>query len=115
MLAEHSMRGAALTMRGVQMLRPSLFDLEASMKRLTVPTLILTGDEDEPCLIPNVFMKRSIPSSALEVFPNAGHTINLEDPDRFNQSVAGFLAQVESGRWPSRDSRSSGTSILGIK
>lgn len=115
MLAEHSMRGAALTMRGVQKTRPSLFDLEDSMRRMTVPTLILTGDEDEPCLIPNVFMKRTIPSSALEVLPNAGHTINLEDPARFNRSVADFLTQVESGRWPMRDSRSTGASILGVK
>ncbi len=115
LLADHSMRGAALTMRGVQKKRPSLFDLEEPMRRLTVPTLILTGDEDEPCLIPNVFMKRTIASSALEVFPNAGHTINLEDPDRFNRSVAEFLAQVESGRWPARDARSVAGSILGIK
>jgi pimeloyl-ACP methyl ester carboxylesterase len=114
-LAEHSLEGAARTIRGVQKERPSLFDLEAQMRELRVPTLLLTGDEDEPCLLPNIFMKRCIPSAALEVMPNAGHTINLEDPDRFNQAVAGFLAQVEAGRWPLRDPRSTGGSILGVQ
>lgn len=114
-LAEHSMQGAALTMRGVQKARPSVFDLEERMRRLTVPTLILTGDEDEPCLVPNIFMKRTIPSAALTVFPNSGHTINIEEPGRFNSAVAEFLTQVSAGRWPMRDPRSTGGSILGVK
>ncbi len=114
-LAEHSLVGAALTMRGVQKERPSLFDLEDRMRALTVPTLIMTGDEDEPCLAPNVFMKRTISSAALVVLPNSGHTINLEEPERFNAAVADFLAQVEAGRWPTRDPRSLGGSILGMR
>lgn len=114
-LAEHSMQGAALTMRGVQKARPSIFDLEDRMRRLTVPTLIVTGDEDDPCLLPNIFMKRTIPSAALNVFPNSGHTINLEEPDRFNSVVAEFLTQVSAGRWPMRDPRSISDSILGVK
>ncbi len=114
-LAEHSLVGAALTMRGVQKERPSLFDLEDQMRTLTVPTLVMTGDEDEPCLVPNVFMKRSIPSAALVVLANSGHTINLEEPERFNAAVADFVAQVEAGRWPMRDPRSVGASILGMR
>lgn len=113
-LSEHSLPGAARTIRGVQKERPSLFDLEASMRALSLPTLLLTGDEDEPCLIPNIFMKRCIRSSALQVLPNAGHTINLEDPEAFNAAVADFLAQVDAGRWPERDPRSTGGSILGV-
>src|SRR3546814_14534087 len=79
---------------------PSVFDLEDGMRKLTVPTLIVTGDEDWPCLIPNVFMKRTIPSAALWVMPNTGHALNLEEPDLFNRALADFLAQVEAGRWP---------------
>jgi pimeloyl-ACP methyl ester carboxylesterase len=115
MLAEHSMQGAALTMRGVQKERPSLFDLEDRLRGLQVPTLVMTGDEDEPCLLPNIYLKRTIPAAALVVLPNSGHTINIEEPDRFNAEVAAFLAQVESGRWPGRDPRSTGGSILGMK
>jgi pimeloyl-ACP methyl ester carboxylesterase len=115
MLTEHSATGCALTMRGVQKERPSLWELEEQMKGLTVPTLIITGDEDDPCLQPALFMKRAIASAGLMVLPRSGHTINLEEPDAFNNAVADFLAQVEAGRWTQRDPRSVTESILGSR
>ncbi len=114
MLAEHSALGSANTQRGVQRERPSLYDLVEPMKRLAVPTLILTGDEDWPCLLPGVLMKQSIPSAALAVMPNCGHAINLEAPDEFNHILGAFLAQVDSGRWPMRDPRAVTASITGM-
>ena len=113
MLAQHSSLGSALTMRGVQAARPSLWQLEDSMTELTVPTLIVTGDEDDPCLQPALFMKRAIATAGLVVLPNSGHTVNLEEPDAFNKAVGDFFAQVEAGRWPQRDPRSKTDSILG--
>jgi pimeloyl-ACP methyl ester carboxylesterase len=115
MLAEHSALGSANTQLGVQRERPSLYDLIEDMKRLTVPTLILTGDEDWPCLLPGILLKQNIPAAALAVMPNCGHTINLEAPGEFNRIVGDFLALVECGRWPMRDPRAAGVSITGIK
>src|SRR4051794_9478847 len=114
MLAEHDPLGAANTQLGVQRERPSLYDLVDEMKRLTVPTLILTGDEDWPCLTPGIFMKRHIPSASLAVMPSSGHTINLEEPDEFNRIVGTFIAQVDSGRWLNRDPRAQSASITGM-
>ena len=114
LLAEHSAPGSAHTQHGVQKERPSLFDLADRMKGLTVPTLIVTGDEDWPCLMPGVFMKRTIPAAALAVVPNSGHAVNLEEPGAFNGALADFLAQVDAGRWPMRDPRASSTSITGM-
>src|SRR5437762_6287031 len=71
-LLEHSPKGQALTMRGVQMRRPSLYELIEDMKRITVPALIVTGDEDDPCLEPALLMKRSIPNCGLVVLPRSG-------------------------------------------
>jgi pimeloyl-ACP methyl ester carboxylesterase len=113
-LAEHSTRGSALTMRGVQARRPSLWELADGMKAMRVPTLILTGDEDDPCLEPSLMMKRAIPTSGLAVMPCAGHTLNIEDPDEFNRLVFNFLCAVEMGAWPSRDPRSTSGGILGM-
>ena len=113
MLAEHSAEGSAFTMRGVQKERPSLWDLEDRMRALAVPVLIVTGDEDDACLAPSIYMKRAMPSAGLVVMPNTGHTINLEEPDLFNRILADFLAQVDAGRWPMRDPRSVTKSILG--
>jgi pimeloyl-ACP methyl ester carboxylesterase len=108
-----SAKGHALTMRGVQMSRPSIFELESAMERLEVPTLIMTGDEDDPCLEPAIFMKRKIRSSGLVVIPKAGHTINLEDPDLFNRTLLDFLTAVDAGRWPLRNPQSqTGSAIM---
>ena len=115
MLAEHSASGSAHTQQGVQKKRPSLFDLTNRMKELTVPTLIVSGDEDWPCLVPSVFMKRTIPSAGLLVVPNTGHTINLEEPAAFNTALADFFAQVDAGRWPMRDPRAVSESITGVR
>jgi len=112
-LAQHSTEGAAGTMRGVQKRRPSLFDLSDKMKTITVPTLIMTGDEDWPCLEPGLLMKRMIPTAALVVMPNAGHAINLEEPAAFNQHLADFFHAVEAGAWPKRDPRAMASAILG--
>jgi len=114
-LAGHSTTGSALTMRGVQALRPSLWDLTEDMRRLEVPTLIMTGDEDHPCLEPGILMKQTIPTAALVVLPNTGHAVNLEEPDLFNRTLDEFFHQVESGRWPRRDPRAATGSILGVR
>jgi len=114
-LAEHSATGARNTQLGVQGERPSLYDLVDEMKALAVPTLILTGDEDWPCLQPALLMKQNITSAALSIMPNCGHTINLEDPDQFNRLVGDFIVQVDSGRWPMRDPRAMVSSITGMK
>ena len=114
-LAGHSTKGSALTMRGVQAQRPSLWDLVEPMRRLEVPTLVMTGDEDDPCLEPGLLMKRTIPAAALVVFPNTGHAVNLEEPDLFNRSLDDFFHQVERNRWPRRDPRAVTGSILGIR
>jgi len=115
MLAEHSATGSANTQQGVQKERPSLYTLVEEMRRITVPTLVITGDEDWPCLMPGILMKQSIPSAALVVMPNAGHAINIEEPEEYNRLVGDFLSQVESGRWPNRDPRAVSASITGMK
>jgi pimeloyl-ACP methyl ester carboxylesterase len=111
--ATQSALGHALTMRGVQMVRPSVYDLEAELERLEVPTLIVTGDEDDPCLEPGIFMKRKIRTAGLVVLPKTGHTINLEEPEAFNRAVLDFLTAVEAGRWGTRNPASqTGSAIL---
>jgi pimeloyl-ACP methyl ester carboxylesterase len=104
-LATHSDRGAANTMRGVQARRPSFYDLEDGLKQMHVPTLVVVGDEDDHCLQPGIFLKKTIPACGLSVFPKTGHTLNLEEPAAFNALLAEFFAQVEAGRWLPRDPR----------
>jgi pimeloyl-ACP methyl ester carboxylesterase len=99
MLGENSAEGSALTMLNVQRLRPSLWDLQDALRALRTPTLVVTGDEDEPCLEPGLFLKRLIPNAGLVVIPMSGHTINSEEPARFNTELEHFFAVVERKRW----------------
>ena len=79
LLGRHSAVGAANTMRGVQARRPSIYDLESRLRAMNVPTLIVVGDEDDHCLQPGIFMKKTIPASGLLVLPKTGHTRQLMD------------------------------------
>jgi len=112
-LAEHSAPGSANTNLGCQARRPSLYDLTEEMRRMRVPTLIMAGDEEEPCLEVCLLMKRCIPTSGLAVLPRSGHAINLEEPALFNSLLEDFLHQVEAGRWGERDPRAAPPSIWG--
>ena len=102
LLEGHSALGSSLTFQGFIMKRPTIYALEDKLRALQVPTLIVIGDEDEPCVEPAIFMKRNIPRSGLAVFPQGGHAINLEEPDLFNRTVLDFLTAVESDRWVER-------------
>ena len=104
-LGEHDSTGSANTMRGVQAGRPSIYDLEDGLRLMNVPTLVITGDEDDHCLQPAIFMKKTVPACGLVVLPKTGHTVNLEEPERFNSFVGEFIATVEAGRWDKRDPR----------
>ncbi len=105
-LGEHDSLGAANTMRGVQASRPSIYDFETQLKNMHVPTLVINGDEDDQCIAPGIFLKKTIPACGLLMLPKTGHTINLEEPDWFNLFVADFIATVEADRWTVRDPRS---------
>ena len=89
-LGEHSSLGSALTMRGVQARRRSIYEFKPQLEQMETPTLVVVGDEDDHCLQPGIFLKRTIPACGLLVLPRTGHTLNLEEPVVFNQFVAEF-------------------------
>ena len=99
MLAEHSADGHAHTMLNLQVKRPTLWEMEAELKRFSVPLLVIVGDEDDLCLDGSVFLKRTVRTAALLVVPRAGHTINSEEPAAVNAALAELFAAAEAGRW----------------
>jgi pimeloyl-ACP methyl ester carboxylesterase len=98
-LREHSGEGKARTLVGYQARRPSLQDYQDEFSRLGIPVLLIAGDEDEPCLETNLWLKRTLPNAGLWICPNSGHAINLEEPAAFNRMVEDFFSAVERGRW----------------
>jgi 3-oxoadipate enol-lactonase len=62
---------------------------------IRIPTLIIAGERD-------IFLRpladklhKIIPGSRLEVFPNVGHVVSMEAPDRLNDCLDGFFREVE--------------------
>jgi pimeloyl-ACP methyl ester carboxylesterase len=93
--AEHSPLGSSLTTRGYQMRRPTIYQLEDKLRKFDRPVFIVSGDDDEPCLGPALFMKRTLPEARLWIVPRTTHPVNLEEPDAFNRAMFEFFTEVD--------------------
>ena len=70
-------------------------DSTALLPQITVPTLVIVGEEDE--LTPPEDSRRiaeAVPGATLVTIPGAGHLSNLEQPDAFNAALTAFLAKL---------------------
>ena len=98
-LGAHSNIGMALTGRNYQGKRPSLEEFGAALAQLRMPVLLACGDEDEPCVATNIWLKSVIATAGLWMVPRTGHAINLEEPAAFNHAIGDFFSAVENGAW----------------
>ena len=72
--------------------RPDSF---TTLSEIDVPTLIIHGADDQ--IIPlteSQAMHEAITNSQLVIIPDAGHLMNLEQPDLFNDAVREFLESL---------------------
>jgi pimeloyl-ACP methyl ester carboxylesterase len=84
-----SAQGLAHAARGMLAQRDaSIID---SLPDITVPTLVIVGDQDGPFIAPCEYMAKKIPGARLEVIAGAGHSSNLDQPEAFNRVLRGFL------------------------
>lgn len=57
-----------------------------------VPTLVILGDKDAPDIHAiGKSIHDGIANSQLKWISNAGHTLNMEQPDEFNHGITDFL------------------------
>src|SRR2546428_13570434 len=80
-LMTHRARGLAHTAREVLAKRPSIYSLAPRLRELSVPTLLIVGEHDEPCVKVHRFMADTIPGARHVLIPGVGHLTNLEAPD----------------------------------
>jgi len=90
-LMTHRAHGLAHTAREVLARRPTIYSLDSRLRALRVPTLLVVGEHDEPCLAVHRFMGETIPHARHLVLPGVGHLTNLEAQTRFNAAVRRFL------------------------
>ena len=61
-----------------------------------VPVLVMIGEVDEPGSVARGrFLAASVAGARLVTFPNVAHMIQLEEPERFTESVLSFLRDVD--------------------
>lgn len=69
-------------------------DMTESLAKISVPTLIVTGDEDKVATQNDAeLMKAQIKDSKFVLIHRAGHLSNLENPEEFNSALVGFLTE----------------------
>ncbi|MBY8875415.1 alpha/beta fold hydrolase [Micromonospora sp. PLK6-60] len=69
-------------------------DLRPRLPQVAVPTLVLCGSRDRVNLPGARQLAAGIPQARLEVVPDVGHLWQLERPDLFSRTVAGFVDEV---------------------
>jgi pimeloyl-ACP methyl ester carboxylesterase len=63
--------------------------------QLRVPTLILHGADDQIIPVSEAeAMQAAIQGAGLQVIPNAGHLLNLEQPEMFTHALRSFLQSI---------------------
>ncbi|MEY2460944.1 MAG: 3-oxoadipate enol-lactonase [Acidimicrobiaceae bacterium] len=65
-----------------------------ALRSLSMPTLVITGEQDRPIVKPSMAMADAISGAELAVIPEAGHSPQFENSDAWWNAVSTFLARV---------------------
>lgn len=91
----NSAKGLANSLRGMGSgVQPSFWDQLGAIER---SVLLLAGSRDDKFVAINLQMADRIPGAQLHLIPNAGHTIHLEQPQIFSETVLNFLLRRLEG------------------
>ena len=67
-------------------------DLRSEITTITMPTLLMHGDQDKICPVgASRYMKEHLACAEIAVFPGAGHAPFLTQAEDFNQRLTSFL------------------------
>lgn len=70
-------------------------DSTSLLPNISVPCLIVHGEDDQLISLSDVqAMHAGIPDADLRIIPDAGHLVNLEQPELFNQAVRDFWSRI---------------------
>lgn len=88
-------KGLALAARGMLAQRDAR--VIESLPTIKVPSLVVVGADDTPFLAASDYMAAKIPGAQKVVVPNAGHAVNIDQPQAFIDAVLPFLDRLEAG------------------
>ena len=81
--------GLALTARNVLTQHDS--HVIDGLPKISAPTLVIVGEQDDPFVKGSHYMASKIPDAALAVIDGAGHAPPVSHPDQFNRVLRTFL------------------------
>jgi pimeloyl-ACP methyl ester carboxylesterase len=93
-VAHRNATGLALAARGMLAQRDAR--VIESLPDIKVPSLVVVGADDTPFLAASDYMAAKIPGAQKVVIPNAGHAVNIDQPQAFIDAVLPFLDQLNS-------------------
>lgn len=92
-VSHRNAEGLAMAARG--MLAQQNDSVIKALPNIKVPSLVLVGGDDTPFLAASEYMAQKIPDCKKVVVPGAGHAANIDQPERFNEAVLGFLQGLD--------------------
>lgn len=88
---EHAPHALAAILRQVLAKIPEPASLAPQLEKLTMPALLIAGENDPDALVATDQLCASLPNVRKVVIPGAGHVVNLQAPTAFNDAVRRFL------------------------
>lgn len=95
---EHRPEVLSSVLRQVLAVEPAVADRAEALRKLTVPTLLVAGERDTPSVESTRALMDVLPHARRVVVPGAGHVVNLEKPESFNEALRDFLSEIEDGK-----------------
>jgi pimeloyl-ACP methyl ester carboxylesterase len=82
---------AGLVRAGRTMLTQHTPRVIASLPHIAVPAIVVAGAQDEPFLAATDYMAAKIPGARKVIVEDAGHAVNMDQPEVFNEAIRSFL------------------------
>lgn len=71
----------------------------ADLKALTMPVLVMQGDDDGVRIEHSVAVAKAIPDAQLAVVPGTSHALPIEKPGLVNQMLVDFLSDQQTPKY----------------
>lgn len=72
--------------------------MASELRALSIPTLLIVGEDDAPSVLASRELAALLPRARLVVIPGAGHVVNLQKPEAFNEAIQSLLSEIEEAR-----------------
>jgi pimeloyl-ACP methyl ester carboxylesterase len=96
-LAGERMAGTSPSVVHKDFLACDAFDIRARVMEIQQPALVICGSEDQMTPVRfSQFLIEELPEACLEIIPNAGHMVMLEQPETVANLITKFIEEFDS-------------------